>query len=59
MKKLENKSHLADEARQLDQKTPTKMNAGEAQNFDQTHKLTVFQKLFGIDRKRDIDDIKK
>lgn len=59
MKNFEDKSHLIDEAKQLDRKMQSKIDAGEAQNFNEAQELVTFDEVFGIDPQRDAEDIKR
>ena len=59
MKNFEDHSHLIDEAKQLEKKMQSKIDAGEASNFTEAQELTMFDETFEIDKNRDIEDIKK
>lgn len=59
MENFEDKPHLTDEAKQLEQRIQSKIDAGEAQNFSEAQELVMFDEKFGIDKNRDIEDIKK
>lgn len=59
MKKFEDKSHLIDEAKQLDRKMQLKIDTNEARNFSEAQELATFDEVFGIDIQRDAEDIKR
>src|SRR3989338_1876270 len=59
MKNSKEQFLFIDEAKQLERRMQSKIDAEEARNFSEAQEIIMFDEKFGIDQERDVGDIKR